>query len=272
MENNGSRSDAFANKQNATSQNITDARTQQPLVAPNQSDAPSDYQIRLLNLYAQRVAETGEVDYPPLQEYLQQVYQVATAPRKCSSTGSAPALLLPETVEKLVANMQAAVEDVEIAIAEIGGVCDRALLLHQEGSLSPPQKSELRTAACQATARTLQASTYLLELANAHFPDAESKMRSHSQKQDSEESQQNMLVVKLKNDLRYFCQYLQERTATAVILDELHWELRPQAYFRRLQEYLALIPGVAASLANLLQKTLEAKIPSNSTTQPRSYR
>jgi hypothetical protein len=266
MENNGLRSAAFTNENNTASQNFASTWKQQPLVAPTESEteseAPSKYSIQLLALYAQRVAETGEIGYPPLEQYLDQVYQVAIATEN--------SLLLPETVEKLVAGIHAAATDVENATAEITQACDRALLLHQEDSLSVQQKSELKAITCQATERILQAFAYLLDLTNTHFPNAESKMRS--QKQDSEECQKQMLVVKLKNDLYYFCQYLQERAPMAVILEELHWELRPQAYFRRLQEYLAIIPGVTQSLANLLQKTLEAKIPSNSTTQPRSYR
>lgn len=215
------------------------------------------YERLLLSLYTLHVKETGSIDYPDLKEFLYQVLEVEAA-----APGEA---LLPEQLLHLTQNVRTVQADIVAAAPEIF----QALIALSDAISSVESVPFSETDCCrrvhQATQRFLAATEYLLDITNRYV--YAPLVKKQQARKTSIWKQENVLdgadpewVRKLINDLKYISQYIAEHAQVGVVKSEFLPGDSAVSYFRRLQKYLEIVPGLTDILGNLVCQALSHKI------------
>lgn len=209
-----------------------------------------EYELRLLSLWIDLIKQTGEIDYPELVTYLNQVFEVENAP--------AYAVLTPTTIDTLVANLRAAQADILVSAGQIQKSLQQLGDAIALSNLTQTQEQEIEQEIRQGTERFLLAIEWVLDISDRYaynpLPKPAKKGEVTSNDIDAE------WIRKLMNDLKYIRQYIAEQAQVRIVKSEFLPGDSQKSYFRRIDKYLEIVPGLAEILGNFVQKIIERKV------------
>ena len=220
-----------------------------------------EYERRLLAVYINYVSQTGQIDYPPLKEVVSKVFEVEVA-----DPGTK---LLPDRAVAWVEEVRSNSVDISRAATDLlRALQDLASAIQTKNS---HKDAELAKAIRQATGILIGATEELIKIAQRYGSPSPYDRPENSIKQNKKTSKKNQgsnsidstkpsRVRRLMGDLEYLRQYVAEQAQFEIIKTEFLPEDSEHSYFRRLYNYLAIYPGLAETLANMLCTALENKV------------
>lgn len=189
------------------------------------------YERRLLQLWIRQVKETGEIDYSPLADHLEQVFQVENA--------SPNTLLLPAEVAQLQEKLERSRDAIATASNTMQDILADLQATQGDGRLNRQRQQEYQ----QAFSPLCQGIEQILEIGQQHgSPDPISQE----------------IAYKLHNDLTYFRQYLLERASLPTLLRQNPSPATRQ-FYRRLQTYLVNIDDSSERFVCFVKEIIQRK-------------
>lgn len=239
---------SFSHNGNNSSVDLKEKIILHPTAQPEREQ--QEYQLRLLSLWIDLVKQTGEIDYPELVTLLNQVFEVDNAP--------AYAVLMPATIDTLVANLRAAQADILAAAGQIQQSLQQLGDAIALSNLTQTQEQEIEREIRQGTERFLLAIEWVLDISDryAYMP-LQKPAKKRKVTADDIDAE---WIRKLMNDLKYIREYIAEQAQVRIVKNEFLPGDSQKSYFRRLYKYLEIAPGLAEILGNFVQKIIERKV------------
>lgn len=234
-----------------------------PFAAPQSQQAATDEAIkeeRLLHLYIEKVAREGTIEYSPLAEYLDQVFEVEV------TEGLA---VLSEEVDAINDELSDLVAEVATATERLDAVIEQLKTFHIEIGKDSEYIKKLEGEVQEATGNLRKGVDRLYQLGNRYLPRLSYQKQTSVQQEDQEtETQEWEWQKKVQHDLLYLSKYVGEQIKVKAMLQQLNQPIPPSIYFRRVEKYLASLAELAETCKNQISDALETRKAGNERFDP----
>lgn len=204
------------------------------------------YEQRLIGWFIHEVRQTGLCDYPSLVERVNCAYEIDKTDAK--------SVLTPRTIQVLCDNINRANADVQLGAQSLTRII--RILIEKLGNQPMPNPAFLVQLE-QEIGENLQPLSegvdYLLNLVQQYPP-------STSPNPSIEEELESDRFYKLVNDIQYIRNYLITQAHVQTLVSEFPGGHEASLYFRRLYQYLDVLPQYCNAVGAIARRTLEDKV------------